>query len=40
MVRPAKVKHLVVESRDVVASFRQVEDLKMERERERERERR
>ena len=27
VVRPAKVKNLVVETRDVVAPFRQVEDL-------------
>ena len=51
MVWPAKVKNLVVETRDVVASFRQVEDLRgreeggeervggREGERERERER-
>ena len=38
VVRPAKVKNLVVETRDVIASFRQVEDLRRERERERERE--
>ena len=28
VVRPAKVKNLVVKTRDVVASFRQVEDLR------------
>ena len=48
MIRPAKVKHLVVEARDVITPFRQVEDLwwvkggeerEGERERGRERER-
>ena len=29
MVGPAKVQHLVVETRDIVTPFRQVEDLKV-----------